>query len=189
MGSPSQSSLRSELLERTHILKEILSHVEEYSNEFDKIDYPSLKNEVLKPVLAEVFDPETQIRGFLKTFRHTLVYKAAFSKIDNQQLREQIDAFIDGKGAKDVTREAGFHVASHKSPPVHHHFSLLSELKKLVLSAIELKEAVKDVLHPKHKHVRDLPVVFEDVSDTRVVEVSADTIRSSLAIANTLLVL
>jgi hypothetical protein len=174
MGSVSQSSLRSELLERTHILKEILSHVDDYSREYDKIDYSSLKNEVLKPVLAETFDPETQIRGFLKTFRHTLVYKAAFSKIDNQELKDRINAFIDGKGAKDVVGADGFHVASHASPPVHHHFSLLSELKKLVLSAIELKEAVKDVLHPQHKHVKDLPVVFEDLSDTRVVEVSAN---------------
>ena len=41
----------------------------------------ALKQEVLKPVLADHFNPETQIRGFLKAFRHTLAYKAAFEEI------------------------------------------------------------------------------------------------------------
>jgi hypothetical protein len=190
MGSVSQSSLGSKLLERTHILKEILNHVDEYASEFDKIDYPALKEDVLKPVLAEAFDPETQIRGFLKTFRHTLIYKAAFASIESQQLRNQIDDFIDGKSVDDVVDGKEFHLASHKSPGVHHHFSLLAELKKLVLGAIELKEAVEDVFHPKHKHVKDLPVVFEDASATKVVEVTifpiflqliTDKIRSATA--------
>jgi hypothetical protein len=173
MGSLSQTSLRKELLERTHILKEILGNVDDYAKDFDLIDYPALKEEVLKPVLAETFDPETQIRGFLKTFRHTLVYKAALAKIGNDGLKDQIDAFVDGKSAKQVVGAGGFDVASHKSPPVHHHFSLLAELKKLVIGAIELKEAVHDVFHPQHKHVKDLPVVFEDANDTKVVEVSS----------------
>lgn len=171
MSSISQSSLPRDLLERSHILKEILQHVDEYSKQFDRIDYPALKEEVLKPVLAEAFNPETQIRGFLKTFRNTLVYKAAFSKIESQDLREQIDDFINGKSSKDVVHGKEFHLVSHKSPPVHHHFSLLSELKKLVLSAIELKAAIKDAFHPKHKHVKGLPIIFEDTSDTKVVEV------------------
>lgn len=178
MGSISQSSLGRDVLERTHILKEILNHVEEYSHEFDKIDYPALKDEVLKPVIAETFDPETQIRGFLKTFRHTLVYKAAFSQIDSEELKEQINAFIDGKDAKQTLDGKGFHLTSHKSPPVHHHFSLLAELKKLVISTVDLKAIIKDVLHPKHKHVKDLPIIFEDASDTKVVEVSSKQTHS-----------
>jgi hypothetical protein len=186
MGLVSQPSLDSEVLERTHILKQILNHVDEYAEKYDKIDYLALKEEVLRPVLAETFDPETQIRGFLKTFKHTLVYKAAFSNIESQQLRDQIDDFINGKPSKDVVGGKDFHVGSHKSPPVHHHFSLLSELKKLVLGAIELKEAVEDVFHPKHKHVRDLPVVFEDASDTKVVEVSTWPYTSFRCVANNL---
>tara|TARA_R110002003_G_scaffold176_6_gene14330 strand:+ start:2591 stop:3115 length:525 start_codon:yes stop_codon:yes gene_type:complete len=173
MGSISQPSLRSELLERTHILKQILNHVDDYAAEFDLVDYDSLKEEVLKPVLAETFDPETQIRGFLKTFRHTLVYKAAISNIENKQLKDQIGAFVDGKDAKKVVGNEGFHVAAHKSPPVHHHFSLLTELQKLFFGVLELKEVVEDVFHPQHKHVKDLPVVFEGTGDDKVVEVSA----------------
>lgn len=69
--------LHREHLERTSILKEILDHVDEYASEYNKIDYAPLKDEVLKPVLADDFEPETQIRGFLRTFQHTLAYKLA----------------------------------------------------------------------------------------------------------------
>lgn len=173
MGSISPISLASDRLERTHILNEILDDVEKrYAAEFDLVDYKPLKEEVLKPVLAETFNPETQIRGFLKTFRHTLAYKAAISNIESHQLKKQIDAFVDGHDAKDVIGNKGFHVGAHKSPPVHHHFSLLAELQKLAINVLELKEVVRDVFHPQHKHVKDLPVVFEGTSDNKVVEVS-----------------
>ena len=174
MGSiaQTQTSLHSHTLERTHILKEILNHVDEYSEKYDKVDYAALKDEVLKPVLAEEFDPETQIRGFLKTFRHTLVYKAAFSQISSQELKDQIDGFIEGKHAKEVVGSNEFHLPSHPSPAVRHHFSLLTELKKLVLSGLNLKAIVGDIFHPQHKHVKGLPILFEDAADTKVVEVS-----------------
>lgn len=171
MGSIAQSSLDGSILERTHILEEILDHVDEYCGKFDKVDYDSLKEEVLKPIIAETFNPETQIRGFLKTFRHTLAYKAAFSKIESAELKTQINVFIEGKNAKEVVGDKEFHLVSHKSPPVLHHFSLLEELKKLVLGGLELKAAIKDIFHPKHKHVKNLPVIYEDASDTEVVEV------------------
>jgi len=171
MGSIERHSLRAEILERTHILEEILDQVDGFASEFDKVDYSALKNEVLKPVIAEHFDPETQIRGFLKTFRHTLVYKAAFSRIASSELQEQINNFIDGKQAKEVVKGKDFHLTSHRSPPVVHHFSLLQELKKLLLGGQELKTAVHDILHPKHKHVKDLPVLYEDTSESQVVEV------------------
>lgn len=70
-----ETPLRAKILERTHILKEILNHVDDYSTTFDKIDYSALKDDVLKPVIAETFSPEAQIRGFLCTFRYTSAYK------------------------------------------------------------------------------------------------------------------
>ncbi|ORY15953.1 hypothetical protein BCR34DRAFT_557894 [Clohesyomyces aquaticus] len=144
MGSISQASLDGTVLERDHILQEIFDHVEDYAGEYNKVDYSALKNEVLKPVIAEEFNPETQIRGFLRTFQHTLAYKAAFSKIQSSELKDQIHDFIEGKGAKDVIGDKEFHLGSHKSPPVVHHFSLLEELKKLVVNSLELKAAIKD---------------------------------------------
>ncbi|KAJ4303386.1 hypothetical protein N0V90_002279 [Kalmusia sp. IMI 367209] len=152
--------LRREHLERTHILKEILNHVDDYA-EYDKIDYGTLKDEVLKPVLAETFDPETQIRGFIRTFRHTLAYEAAIGKIASEELKRQIDEFVDGKDAKDVVDGKEFRVDLHKKP---------TELKKLFVCSIDLKAAINDVLHPKHKHVKDLPIIYEDTKDTKLIE-------------------
>jgi hypothetical protein len=170
MASVGTSSLRGDVLERDHILDEILKHVDEYSDKFDKIDYSALKDEVLKPVIAEDFDPETQIRGFLKTFRHTTVYKAAFASIPSEELKQQINDFIHGKHADDVAGDK-FHLLSHSSPPVLHHFSLLEELKKLLVQGLDIKAVIKDGFHPQHKHVMDLPILYEDASEEKVVEV------------------
>jgi hypothetical protein len=174
MGSIVQTSLSSSVLERTHILEEILRHVDQYSQTFDKVDYEVLKEEVLKPVLAESFDPEIQIRGFLKTFRHTVAYKSALSKIASQELKDQINDFIEGKQAKEVVDNKGFNLASHSraSPPVVHHFSLLERLKKLIVGGLESRAAIKNILHPQHKHVKNLPIIFADAGNTNIIEVS-----------------
>jgi hypothetical protein len=171
MASTEPRSLRAEILERTHILKDILDHVDDFAEEFNKVDYSALKDDILKPVLAETFDPETQIRGFLRTFKHTSAYKSAFSKIANQDLKAQIDAFVEGKHVKDVVKGHDLHLTAHKSPPVEHHFSLLRQLKKLVLCCSDVKDAVEDVDHPQHKHVKKLPILYENSSGTQVVEV------------------
>ncbi|KAF2711582.1 hypothetical protein K504DRAFT_532151 [Pleomassaria siparia CBS 279.74] len=171
MASHANSPLNGHVLERTHILEEILNHVSEYSQIYDKIDYDSLKEEVLKPVLAEAFDPQIQIRGFLKTFRYTVAYKEAFSKIESPELRSQIDEFVEGKQANDIVGDKEFHLVSHRSAPVVHHFSLLSELKELVLGGLELKAVIKDILHPQHRYVKDLPIVYGNEKDTEIVEV------------------
>lgn len=171
MSSVSSRSVHTDTLERTHILKEILEHVEEYAKEFNKVDYSALKDQILKPVLAETFDPETQIRGFLNTFKHTSVYKSAFSKIPNEALKEQVNDFVQGKPADKVVEGHDLHLTAHKSPPVEHHFSLLTQLKKWLLCGGDVKEAVEDAQHPKHKHVKGLPILYENSSESQVVEV------------------
>ncbi|KAH7337903.1 hypothetical protein BKA66DRAFT_479830 [Pyrenochaeta sp. MPI-SDFR-AT-0127] len=103
-------------------------------------------------------------------FRHTLAYKTALSNIASKELRQQIDNFVSGKSAKEVVADKESPLVSHKGPPVTHHFSLLKELQNLLLSCFELKAAIKGIFHPKHKHVRDLPVVYEDLNDSKVVE-------------------
>ncbi|KAF2011948.1 hypothetical protein BU24DRAFT_443328 [Aaosphaeria arxii CBS 175.79] len=164
------TTLPARSLERTHILKQILEHIEEFSDDSDEVDYAALKEEVLKPVIAERFDPEVQLRGFLRTFQHTITYRKAYSNIKSPELRGQIDAFVNGKHAKDVTSNLGFDLLLHKSPGVQHHFSLLEELKKLLVGGLELKAIVKDIFHPKHKYVKDLPVVYEGIKENSVVE-------------------
>ncbi|KAL5443391.1 hypothetical protein PMIN06_008706 [Paraphaeosphaeria minitans] len=162
--------LRREHLERTSILKEILDHVSEYATKYDKIDYLPLEKEVLKPVLADKFDPETQIRGFLRTFQHTIAYKLAIERIQSEELKKQITEFVDGKDTKTIINGKSFRVDLHRSPPVQHHFSLTDELKKLFVCTIDLKAAISDVFHPKHKYVKNLPIIYEDAQNTKLLE-------------------
>jgi len=160
-------------LERTSILQEIFEHIEDFKDEFGLVDYNALKQEVLAPVLNDAFDPEVQIRGFLKAFRKTPAFEDAFNKVQNPKLRSQITAFIDGKSKKEVVADTGFEVASHPSGPVKHHFSLLESLKKLVISGLHLKEEIGDLFHRKtiDAHLKDLPIVYEDAAKKKPMEV------------------
>lgn len=176
MSSVSSSSVHPDTLERTHILKEILEHVEEYAKKFDKVDYSALRDQILKPVLEETFDPEIQIRGFLNTFKHTSAYKDAFSNIPDD-LKEQVNDFVHGKPADKVVEGHDLHLTAHKSPPVEHHFSLLTQLKKWLLCGSDIKEAVEDARHPKHKHVKGLPILYENSTGSQVVEVCCRPVR------------
>jgi hypothetical protein len=171
MGSLPPNGPKPTELERNHILKDILENIGGFAKEYDLVDYDALKKEVLIPVIHEEFDPGDQLRGFLRTFRRTLAFKRAFENIDDPNLKKQITAFIGGESSDDAVGHHGFQVAGHPSPRVKHHFSLLDELKNLLLSAVELKQAIKDSFHPKHPNVKDLPVIWEDEKQTKVMEV------------------
>lgn len=166
-------ALPPERLERTNILQQILEHIEDFKDQFPKVDYAALKRDVLEPVIKEQFDPEVQIRGFLRTFQNTEIFKDAFEQIKNSELQAQINAFIQGSSAKDVVGKAGFQVSAHRSPTIKHHFSLLQRLKKLLLRGIEAKEDVKEALHPKimKANLEDLPIIYEDVNEKKIMEV------------------
>ncbi|KAF2746840.1 hypothetical protein M011DRAFT_67900 [Sporormia fimetaria CBS 119925] len=167
-------TLPPEALERNHILQQILDRVEDYAPEFDLVDYHALKDQVLRPVLSKEFNPEVQIRGFLKAFRHTLAYKSAFSKIQSDDLKQKIEEFSEGKRADEVMDGSELDLVALKSPPVQHHFSLMQQLKRLLICGVDLKAVVTDVFHPKHKHVKNLPILYEDVKEEKVIECYSD---------------
>lgn len=50
-------------------------------------------------------DPEAHLRGFLKVFEHTPVFKDAFDELD-EGMKSQIRAFVEG-GAEGVVFEGG----------------------------------------------------------------------------------
>lgn len=50
-------SLSGRVLERTHIIEVILHHIDGLLPTFDTVNYDALKEEVLKPVLVEYFNP------------------------------------------------------------------------------------------------------------------------------------
>ncbi|PHH78469.1 hypothetical protein CDD80_6812 [Ophiocordyceps camponoti-rufipedis] len=160
-------------LERNTILEQILDHIQDFADRFDTIDYDALRNEVLRPVITSQFDPEVQIRGFLKTFHRTIAFKKAFRDIDDDGVRDQVESFIAGKSAADVTSGREFRIAALPSGPVKHHFSLLDTLKKIVTAGLDVKQAIHSLFHADFfdRHFKDLPIVYEDVSETRVMEV------------------
>ncbi|KAF7586503.1 hypothetical protein BBP40_008785 [Aspergillus hancockii] len=164
-------------LERNHILQGMVDNIGRFAKTYSKIDYDALKNEVLIPVLEKIFDPEIQLRGFLRAFHRTSEFKTAFDNIDDPVLRDQITQFRKGRPSRAVTGQHGFEVTGHPSPGSKHHFSLLEELNKLRLSATELKEVLKDVIHPKHRQTVALPVLWEDEQQTKVMEVVAENAK------------
>jgi hypothetical protein len=166
-------ALPPEHLERTNILQQILEHIEDFKEQFPKVDYAALKRDVLEPVVKEQFDPEVQIRGFLRTFQDTEIFKDAFEQIKNSELQAQVNAFIQGSSAKDAVGKAGFQVSAHPSPAVKHHFSLLQTLKKILLCGIEAKEDVNEPLHSKitKANLEGLPLIYEDVNEKKIMEV------------------
>lgn len=173
-------------LERTHILKDILDNIDKFAKKHPLIHFDVLKNEVLKPVLNENFDPEVQLRGFLKAFKDTNTFNSAFNDISDPKLKEQIQRFIQGESPKNAVGEHGFEVTGHPSPPVQHHFSLLEQVKKLVTDVSELKTAIHDVFHPHHADVKNLPVIWEDKDEKDLMKVntflSVDVVKHSLII-------
>ncbi|TKA59685.1 hypothetical protein B0A49_11986, partial [Cryomyces minteri] len=149
---------------RDGILRDILENVERYSQSFDKVNYKDLKEYVLRPVLEERFDPEVQIRGFVRALRPTPWYQEAFSKIGTQELKDQIDAFADGASPKDAIGKAGFQVSKHPSPGIKHHFSLITALRKLV---VDIHDDLRG--NGKTKRTKGLPIVYEDAKKAKVV--------------------
>jgi len=161
------------LLERNNILQQILDHITDFQDQFTTVNYDALKKDVLLPVIQGHFDPEVQIRGFLKTFEDTPAFKAAFKEIKSPELQSHILAFIAGGKSQDVVAQTGFQVSGHPSGPVKHHFSLLAALKKLVVGGLHLKDAIHDALHADaiESHLKDLPIVYEDDGKSKAMEV------------------
>ena len=129
------------------ILDEILDHISEFVDDFPNIDFSYLST-LISDVRNHKADTETQLRLFLKVFRKTKGYKQAF-KILDPQVRRQIDSFIDGDSASEVTK-SGFEVLP--SPAAIHHF-----------------KALESIFRWEHA-----PKIYEDKAKTKVMEVHAD---------------
>ncbi|KAF2460144.1 hypothetical protein BDY21DRAFT_185583 [Lineolata rhizophorae] len=175
-SSDESDGLELPRLHRDEILEDILEHVERFRSRFKDLNYAALEDDVLKPVLANTFDPEVQVRGFMKLLQPTSAYRDALKHIDNAELRKQITRFADGSSAKDAVGESGFNVGAHPSPGVKHHFSLLTALRDALLCGGSLKTTVKDFLNisDMREYTKNLPVVFEDHSETQVIEAYSD---------------
>ena len=159
---------------------EIIDHIHLLQDEF-----PHVKIDLLKSPLWEIrnknVEPEAHLRGFLSIFEETDVFKEAFEQLDDG-MEIQLKTFIAG-GSEDVVLAAGgkgnaFHLPP--SPPVKHHFKLITE---------KLKVKFEGLFHPGKQtngvngvtngHLEkplvasgEFPRISEDEAGTRTMEVS-----------------
>lgn len=135
------------------ILGNILRHITEDISDFIH-DFPNINFSYLNTLISDVkddkkkVDKETQLRLFLKVFRKTTVYEESFKVLD-PLVRQQINSFIDGDSASEVTK-SGFEVLP--SPAAIHHF-----------------KALESIIRWEHA-----PKIYEDKAKTKVMEVHAD---------------
>ena len=88
-------------LARDAILQSMLDHVLEYDKKYPLVQIDVLKDLVIKEVIdapknKSRFDPNVQLRGFLKTFEDTPAFKSQFDILDDAT-KGQIRAFKDEK--------------------------------------------------------------------------------------------
>ncbi|KAL9119028.1 MAG: hypothetical protein Q9187_004416, partial [Circinaria calcarea] len=165
-------------LNNNFILGEIIDHVRELSGDFPKVNLDELIDQ-LTQVRSKKFDPEVQLRGFLKTFEKTTVYRDGYNKLDNRT-KSRLDAFIKGRSAADVIGQEDislqpspaakdhFRLLDHSlqpSPVAKHHFRLLDALRKLRIHKFDIKSLKKDL-----KTV-DVPLIYENEAQTELMEV------------------
>lgn len=116
------------------ILGEIIDHIDLIHADFPEVDVPLLKHHLWK-IRNKDLHPEAHLRGFLKAFKETKVFKDAFDELD-AGMKVQLNTFIAG-GSEEVILAAGgkgntFHLPS--SPAVKHHFR---EVTKKVEEKVE----------------------------------------------------
>lgn len=176
-----------ENLTTNFILSEIISQIDLISDQFPLIDIPLLKSH-LWDIANKNVDPKLHLRGFLKVFQKTKVFKEAYEELDDD-MKKSLDVFLAGGGEKEVLAASekggkdGFVLPA--SPAVKNHFK-------------DLREKIEEVLHHGHGHhehvngttngvvtnglvkkveekvveSKELPRIFEDEKETRTMEVS-----------------
>ena len=164
------------------ILGEIIDHISTLQEEFPRVKIPLLKSH-LWSIRNKDVNPETHLRGFLRVFEDTDVFKAAFEELDDG-MKRQIKVFIAG-GSEDQILAAGTQhgaFALPPSPPVKHHFKNLIEKvegffhkDKRVVNG-DMNGVVEDPVKPLSQVTphEGFPKIYEDKAETRTMEVYGD---------------
>ncbi|KAF7502144.1 hypothetical protein GJ744_006980 [Endocarpon pusillum] len=151
-------------LNNRFILGQIIDHVKELVEDFPGVDISELRKQLVN-VQDHRFEPETQIRGFLRAFRHTPVFSHAFEELSDRT-KSQLEAFMEGKSAEDVIGHAKFFYPA-PSPAVKHHFRLLDFFKSLKKRSGPGEETDTAAL----AKAQGLPIIYEDKARTKIMEV------------------
>ncbi|ERF72013.1 hypothetical protein EPUS_08407 [Endocarpon pusillum Z07020] len=151
-------------LNNRFILVQIIDHGKGLVEDFRRVDISELRKQLVN-VQDHKFEPETQIRGFLRAFRHTAVFRQAFEEL-NDRTKSQLEAFMEGKSAEDVVGHAKFFYPA-PSPAAKHHFRLLDFLKSLQERFDPGEETDKTAL----AKAQGLPIIYEDKARAKIMEV------------------
>ncbi|MCJ1438610.1 hypothetical protein MMC27_008000 [Xylographa pallens] len=146
------------------ILKEIIDHVRELGDDFPNVDLEELIAQ-LTQVNSQKCDPEVQLRGFLKVFQNTPMYKDEYRKLE-ATTQHQLHDFINGGSAADVVREQGF--ALQPSPAAKHHFRFLDSLRKLFGNTDNIESLERTLKAAK------VPLIYENEARSELMEVYSD---------------
>ncbi|KAK7046330.1 putative FAD-binding type 2 protein [Favolaschia claudopus] len=165
-------------LERDSILTDILAHIDTYAHHDPAIDCEVLKEHVLQPVLANTFDPEVQLRGFLRALRRT----SSFA------VRAKVESFVDGKSVKEVLGGKGFAMpmGGHRQVGANEQKrkenlgerlanGIADAVDEVVFKVLDAKEEMESRLDVVKEHLIDgshaLPKIYEDEAETKLMEV------------------
>ena len=196
----------TEALQRNAILKSMLANISSYEKDYPKVKVDVLKNDVLEKVLQAPrtdndvdFDPEVQLRGFLRTFEDLPAYAEQFKVLD-PRTKQQISTFKDNeKGWRDTeiwkdTSKKGF-LLPEINPDVSHMlvtspttsslspfsnatnwfldaFVCIAKPIALCLAKLRLDRAVTQLKWAQWTRYRGGPKIYEDDGNTKIVDVS-----------------
>jgi hypothetical protein len=118
------------------ILEEIVDHIGLIQDDFPHVDV-QLFREHLWQIKNKNVEPLLHLRGFLKVFEETKVFKDAFAEL-NHGMKIQLSTFMAGGGEEIVLAAGGkgntFHVPP--SPAVKHHFKELVQTAEAKVEAM-----------------------------------------------------
>jgi hypothetical protein len=167
------------------ILGEIIDHIDVLQEEFPHVDIPRLKTH-LWDIRNKNVKPEPHLRGFLKVFEKTDVFKEAFEELDDG-MKRQLKVFIAGGSGDQVLHAGTQHdgaFALPPSPPVKDHFKALVEKVEKFFH----KEKTNGVPNGMTNGVVDgavkplsrvtphegFPKIYEDKAETKTMKVYGD---------------
>jgi hypothetical protein len=174
-------------------LGEIIDHISILQEDFPRVKISLLKQH-LWSIRNKDVNPETHLRGFLKVFEETDVFKNAFEQLD-EGMKRQIKVFIAG-GTEHQVMAAGAEEGKFSlppSPPVKKHFKEMVEKFENFFKGEEKTNGVAngtangstnghavhgvvDAVKPLSQVIpkEDFPKIFEDKAETKTMEVYGD---------------
>ena len=160
------------------ILGEIIDHVHTLKDDHPEINIDELRKRLID-VRNHKVDPEQQIRGLIKVFENAPAFKESFDQLD-ADTQAKVKAFAGGKRVAAVVGTSPLEPKT--SRPVEQRFRLSDFLSCFKGTKADLENGEALPARPRlqkelstaesEKISSTLPIVYEDVEEKDVVDVS-----------------